>query len=155
MAEIKSLLLVEDNSRDVELTLAAFEESHLANIVDVARDGVEALDYLYRWGRFADRPAGDPAVVLLDIKMPRLNGLEVLRRIKSDPQFKELPVVIFTSSREESDMDECHVMGVNSYVVKPVEFSQFVAAVKQVGAFWAILNERQSQQPPPPTPNGI
>ena len=155
MTEIRRLLLVEDNSRDVELTLVAFEENHLANIVDVARDGVEALDYLYRRGKFADRPAGDPAVVLLDIKMPRLNGLEVLRQIKSDPQFKGLPVVMFTSSREEPDLRECYALGANAYIVKPLEFSQFVAAAKHVGTFWVILNERPSQQPPPATPNGI
>ena len=141
MTTIKRILLAEDNARDIELTLAALEEFHLANTVDVARDGVEALDYLYSRGEFAARPPGLPVVLLLDIKMPRLNGLEVLRRIKADPQFKKLPVVMFTSSREEPDLAECYELGVNAYVVKPVDFPQFAAAVKQVGAFWAILNE--------------
>ncbi|MCX6925701.1 MAG: response regulator [Verrucomicrobia bacterium] len=146
---LKRMLLVEDNDRDLELTLAALEEFHLANAVDVARDGVEALDYLYVRGQFADRPPGQPIVVLLDIKMPRLNGREVLRRIKADPQFKHLPVVMFTSSREEPDLAECYLLGVNAYVVKPVDFLQFAAAVKQVGAFWGLLNELPS---PPELP---
>jgi len=155
MTEIRRLLLVEDNSRDVELTLAALENNHVINAIDVARDGVEALDYLYRRGKFAGRPPGEPAVVLLDIKMPRLNGTEVLRQIKSDLQFKGLPVVMFTSSREEPDLKECYALGVNAYIVKPLEFAAFVAAVKEVGAFWVILNERPSQQPPPAAPNRI
>jgi len=145
---LKHILLVEDNSRDVELTLAALQEFQMVNVVDVARDGVEALDYLYRRGKFADRLPGHPVVVMLDIKMPRLNGLEVLRRINTDPQFKNLAVVMFTSSQETSDVAECHRLGVNAYVVKPVDFSQFAVAVKQVGAFWAILNEL----PPPESP---
>ena len=145
---LKRILLVEDNSRDVELTLAALREYNVINAVDVARDGVEALDYLYRRGQFAARPSDQPVVVMLDIKMPRLNGLEVLRRIKADPQLKNLPVVMFTSSREEPDLAECYLVGVNAYVVKPVDFLQFTAAVKQVGTFWALLNEL----PPPPEP---
>ena len=144
----KRLLLVEDNARDLELTLAALEEFHLANAVAVARDGAEALDYLYHRGRFAARPPGQPGVVLLDIKLPRLNGPEVLRHIKADPHFKNLPVVVFTSSREEPDLVKCYELGANAYVVKPVDFPQFTAAVKQVGAFWALLNEL----PPPPEP---
>ncbi len=148
MITLKHILLVEDSSRDVELTLAALREFQMVNAVDVARDGVEALDYLYRRGKFADRPPGHPVVVILDIKMPRLNGLEVLRCIKADPQFKNLAVVMFTSSRENADVAECHHLGVNAYVVKPMDFVQFTAAVKQVGAFWAILNEL----PPPESP---
>ena len=149
MSTIKRILLAEDNTRDAELTLAALQDYNLANAVDVVRDGVEALDYLYRRGQFAARPPGHPVVVLLDIKMPRLNGLEVLRQIKADPQFKALPVVMFTSSREEPDLTGCYALGVNAYVVKPVDFPPFAAAVKQVGAFWAILNELP---PPPKTP---
>ena len=145
---LKRILLVEDNARDLELTLAALQDYNLANAVDVVRDGVEALDYLYRRGQFAARPPGHPVVVLLDIKMPRLNGPEVLRHIKADPHFKTLPVVMFTSSREEPDLLKCYELGANAYVVKPVDFPQFTAAVKQVGAFWALLNEL----PPPPEP---
>ena len=148
MITLRRILLVEDNSRDVELTLKALQEFHMVNAVDVARDGVEALDYLYRRGKFADRPLGQPVVVMLDIKMPRLNGLEVLRRIKADPELKNLAVVMFTSSQEPSDVAECHRLGVNAYVVKPVDFSQFAAAVKQIAGFWAILNEL----PPPESP---
>ena len=151
MSTIKRILLAEDNTRDAELTLAALEQFHLANVVDVARDGVEALDYLYCRGKFAARPPGLPAVVLLDIKMPRLNGLEVLRHIKADPQFKHLPVVMFTSSREAPDLAACYELGVNAYVVKPVDFPQFAAAAKQVGAFWALLNELPSPPEPPQT----
>jgi len=145
---LKRILLVEDNARDLELTLAALEEFHLANAIDVVRDGVEVLDYLHCRGQFATRPPGQPVVVLLDIKTPRLNGLEVLRHIKADPHFKTLPVVMFTSSREETDLLKCYELGANAYVVKPVDFPQFTAAVKQVGAFWALLNEL----PPPPEP---
>ena len=126
---------------DVELTLTALEENHLANEVAVVCDGVEALDYLYARGKFAGRNDGDPAVVLLDIKMPRMGGLEVLRRVKADPRLKNLPIVILTSSREEPDLREAYDLGVNSYVVKPVDFRQFTESVRQVGAFWAVLNE--------------
>ena len=146
MAELKRILLAEDSAKDVELTLAALEEKHLANKVDVVRDGEEALDYLYRRGRFQSRPGGNPAVVLLDIKMPKVDGLEVLRQIKSDEKLKTVPVVVLTSSREEQDMVESYRLGVNAYVVKPVDFNQFVNAVKEVGAFWAVINE-----PPPET----
>jgi CheY-like chemotaxis protein len=145
MITIKRILLADDNARDLELTLAALESCNLGTEVDVARDGVEALDYLYARGKFAARPAGLPVLVLLDIKMPRLDGLEVLRQIKADPQFKNLPVVMFTSSREEPDLAKCYDLGVNAYVVKPVEFSEFAVAVKQVGAFWVILNERPTR----------
>jgi len=146
MAELKRILLAEDSAKDVELTLAALEEKHLANKVDVVRDGEEALDYLYRRGRFQSRPGGNPAVVLLDIKMPKVDGLEVLRQIKSDEKLKTVPVVVLTSSREEQDMVQSYKLGVNAYVVKPVDFSQFVDAIKEVGAFWAVINE-----PPPET----
>ena len=145
MKALRRILLVEDSPKDLDLTLAALEEHALANAVDVARDGVEALDYLYRRGKFAGRDSEYPAVILLDIKMPRLNGLEVLRQMKSDTLLKLLPVVMLTSSREEPDLEACYKLGVNAYVVKPVDFQQFIDAVRQVGAFWAILNE-----PPPP-----
>ena len=146
MEDLKRILLAEDSVKDVELTLTALEEKHLANTVDVVRDGEEALDYLYRRGSFQSRPGGNPAVVLLDIKMPKVNGLEVLRQIKSDEKLKTVPVVVLTSSREEQDMVESYRLGVNAYVVKPVDFNQFVNAVKEVGAFWAVINE-----PPPET----
>lgn len=138
---LRRILLVEDQARDLELTLAALGEHNLANEVAVARDGVEALDYLYRRGRFSNRADGHPAVILLDIKMPRLNGLEVLQKIKADAELKKIPVVMLTSSREEPDLVQSYELGVNAYVVKPVDFQQFATAVKQVGAFWAILNE--------------
>jgi CheY-like chemotaxis protein len=144
----KRILLVEDQARDTELTLAALEEHHIANEVVVVRDGVEALDYLYRRGKFAGRTPELPVVVLLDIKMPRLNGLEVLRTIKADPLLKRLPVVMLTSSREEPDLVQAYELGVNAYVVKPVDFRQFSDAVRQVGIFWTLLNE----QPPIPEP---
>ena len=122
------------------------EEKHLANRVDVVRDGEEALNYLYRRGRFQGREGNNPIVVLLDIKMPKVDGLEVLRQIKSDEKLKTVPVVVLTSSREEQDMVQSYKLGVNAYVVKPVDFSQFVDAIKEVGAFWAVINE-----PPPET----
>ena len=142
MAELKSILLAEDNPRDVELTLTALSEHNLANEVVVARDGEEALDYLLRRGRFALRTEGNPAVVLLDLKMPRVDGLEVLRRIKSDEKLRAIPVVMLTSSREERDLVETYRLGINAYVVKPVDFERFVEAVREIGVFWAILNER-------------
>src|SRR5574341_2240327 len=144
MPNLKRILLVEDNPKDVELTMAALEEHNLANEVVVAHDGEEALDYLYRRGDFKLRGPENPAVVLLDIKMPKIDGLEVLRKIKSDPALKMLPVVMLTSSREERDLVDSYKLGVNAYVVKPVAFDQFVAAVSELGLFWAVLNE-----PPP------
>src|SRR3990167_2788364 len=146
MKDLKRVLFLQDSPKDIELTLTALEEKNLANKVDVVRDGEEALDYLYRRGAFAKRPEGNPAVVLLDIKMPKVDGLEVLRQIKSDGDLKTIPVVVVTSSREERDLTESYKLGVNGYVVKPVDFSQFVDAVKEVGAFWAVINE-----PPPET----
>ena len=145
MKTLKRIMLVEDNLNDIDLTLAALEEHHLVNEIVVARDGAEALDYLYKRGKFADRGDDLPAVVLLDIKMPKVTGLEVLRQMKSDPLFKNLPVVMLTSSREEPDLAASYALGANAYVVKPVDFQQFVDAVKQVGVFWAVVNE------PPPT----
>lgn len=142
--ELKRILLAEDSTKDVELTLAALDEHHLANEVVVVNDGAEALDYLYCRGKFKMRTGNHPAVVLLDIKMPKVDGLEVLRTIKKDDTLKTIPVVILTSSREEKDLIESYKLGVNAYVVKPVDFQQFVEAVKELGAFWAIINE-----PPP------
>ena len=141
MAELKRILLAEDNPNDVELTLTALEENHLANEVIVVSDGAEALDYLYRRGKFALRDDTNPAVVLLDLKMPKVDGLEVLRTVKADDRMKNIPVVILTSSREENDLVESYKMGANAYVVKPVDFQQFVEAVKKLGAFWAVVNE--------------
>jgi CheY-like chemotaxis protein len=139
--EAKKILLAEDDPNDVELTLTALEEYNLANKVVVARDGAEALDYLYRRGRFADRPAGHPVVVLLDLKMPKVDGLEVLRRVKGDPALKTIPVVVLTSSRQDQDLVESYNLGVNAYVVKPVAFDKFVEVVRQIGLFWVLMNE--------------
>jgi CheY-like chemotaxis protein len=141
---LKRILLVEDDPKDVELTLAALAEHKLANEVAVTRDGVEALDYLYRRGSFARRPAGNPVVILLDLKMPRMDGVGVLRQIKADQRLQLIPVVILTSSRESQDLEVCYEIGVNAYVVKPVRFLDFVDSVKQTGVFWALVN-----QPPP------
>ena len=136
------ILLAEDNSNDLELTLAALRSHRVANEVDVVRDGAEALDYLYCRGSFANRPPMPLALVLLDLKMPKVDGLEVLRQIKSDPTLRLTPVVMLTTSREEVDLLRSYELGVNAYVVKPVDFSEFMNAVKQLGAFWAVLNER-------------
>ena len=142
--ETKRILMAEDNRNDVELTLTALAEHNLANEVVVAHDGVEALDYLYRRGRFEGRPNGNPLVIFLDLKMPRMDGLEVLRHIKGDPDLKAIPVVVLTSSAEEQDVVESYNLGVNAYVVKPVVFDSFIEAVKQLGLFWVLINE-----PPP------
>ena len=141
---LKPILLVEDNPKDVELTLAALEKSQLANEVVVARDGAEALDYLFSRGAFASRPPGFPAVVLLDIKLPKVDGLEVLAELKQHPDTRHVPVVMLTSSREEPDLQRSYELGVNAYVVKPVGFREFFEAIQDLGVFWAILNE-----PPP------
>lgn len=138
---IKRILLAEDDPRDVELTLEALNEHNIANLIDVVNDGAEALDYLYHRGNYAGRKNGNPAVVLLDLKMPRLNGIDVLKVIKADPALKTIPIVVLTSSREETDLKTCYELGVNAYVVKPVEFGDFIDAVKTLGSFWAILNE--------------
>ncbi|HXD30892.1 MAG TPA: response regulator [Pyrinomonadaceae bacterium] len=144
MSQFNRLLLAEDDPKDVELTLMALGEYKLANEVDVVRDGHEALDYLFRRGVFKLRGSSNPAVVLLDLKMPRVDGLEVLRSIRGDSNLKMIPVVMLTSSREERDIVESYKLGVNAYVVKPVDFHQFVDAVKRIGVFWAMVNE-----PPP------
>jgi CheY-like chemotaxis protein len=144
MTDLKPILLVEDNPKDVELTLVALEKSQLANQVVVARDGVEALDYLYYRGQYASRPKGNPAVVLLDLKLPRIDGLQVLEQIKNDEEMRKLPVVVLTSSREEQDLLRSYKLGVNAYVVKPVGFRDFIDAIQELGMFWAVLNE-----PPP------
>jgi len=141
MIELKRILLVEDNPNDVELTLEALAEHNLANSVVVARDGEEALDYLYYRGSFAGRPAGNPVVILLDLKLPKVSGHEVLRAIRADNKLKMIPVVILTSSREEQDLIEGYRNGVNAYVVKPVDFSDFLEAMKSLGVFWAVINE--------------
>jgi len=142
---IKHILLAEDDPHDVELTLAALDEHNLANGVAVVNDGAEALDYLYCRGNFKTRVSGPPVVVLLDLKMPKVSGLEVLKIIKADANLKTTPVVVLTSSREEPDLIESYKYGVNAYVVKPVDFSEFIKAVKRLGIFWAAINE-----PPPP-----
>lgn len=141
---LKPILLVEDNPKDLELTLIALERTNLANEVVVTRDGAEALDYLFARGAFADRHTGNPAVVLLDLKLPKVDGLEVLRDIRADSSLKSTPVVMLTSSKEESDLLRSYELGVNAFVVKPVEFKQFVEAIADLGVFWAVLNE-----PPP------
>jgi DNA-binding response OmpR family regulator len=144
MERLRRILLVEDDPYDVELTLTGLSDSHLANEVVVARDGEEALNFLHRRGKFAGRTDGNPVVVLLDLKLPKVGGLEVLRQLKTDETLKMVPVVILTSSHEDRDMVEGYKLGTNAYVVKPVDFHQFVDAIKHIGAFWALINE-----PPP------
>ncbi len=146
--ELRRILLAEDDPNDVELTLIALRDRHLANGVDVVNNGEQALNYLFRRGEYASRTSGHPAVVLLDIKMPKVDGLEVLRQVRDDPELKTVPVVILTSSREEWDLLRSYELGVNAYVVKPVDFDQFVHAVSELGMFWAVINE------PPPPSNG-
>lgn len=147
MGERKRILLVEDNANDLELAMAAFQENGVGNEVVTVRDGTEALDYLHRRGAHAERATGLPCVIVLDIKMPKLGGLEVLRAIRADEQLKTLPVVMFTSSREQGDLVRSYQLGVNAYVVKPVDFGRFSTAVRQLGLFWGEVNE-----PPPPAP---
>ena len=144
MSTLGRILLVEDDPKDVELTLTALEEYNLANEVVVAKDGQEALDYLHGEGTFAGRSSENPAVLLLDLKLPKIDGLEVLRRVKSDDKFKLIPIVVLTSSHEEKDMVASYRHGVNAYVVKPVDFHEFVNAIRELGVFWAVINE-----PPP------
>jgi CheY-like chemotaxis protein len=144
MAQLGRILLVEDDPKDVDLTLTALEEYKLANEVVVTGDGEEALDYLYCRGNFETRNNDNPAVLLLDLKLPKVDGLEVLQQIKSDEKLRMIPVVVLTSSREERDMVASYKLGVNAYVVKPVDFHEFVNAIKELGIFWAIINE-----PPP------
>lgn len=144
MNKLGRILMVEDDPKDVELTLTALDGYNLANEVVVTRDGDEALDYLYCRGNFKTRTNGNPAVVLLDLKLPKVDGLEVLQQIKSDEKLRTMPVVVLTSSREERDIVQSYKLGVNAYVVKPVSFHEFVNAIKELGIFWAIINE-----PPP------
>jgi len=144
MTMLARILLVEDDPNDVELTLTALSDHNLANEVVVTRDGQQALDYLYRRGEFATRSTDNPAVILLDLKLPKVDGLEVLTQIKSDERLKMIPVVVLTSSHEEKDVMRSYSLGVNAYVVKPVDFHEFVNAVKELGVFWAVINE-----PPP------
>ncbi len=141
---LKPILLVEDNPHDLELTLVALERSQLANEVIVVRDGAEALDYLFRRNEFAERLDGNPAVLLLDLKLPKVDGLQVLEAVRHSEELRSIPVVMLTSSREEPDLSRAYQLGVNAYVVKPVEFKEFVSAISDLGIFWAVLNE-----PPP------
>ena len=144
MTTLGRILIVEDDPNDVELTLTALADYNLANEVVVTRDGQQALDFLYCRGEFSTRAPGNPAVMLLDLKLPRIGGLEVLQQVKSDENLKTIPVVVLTSSNEEKDMMRSYKLGVNAYVVKPVDFHEFVNAVKELGVFWAVINE-----PPP------
>jgi CheY-like chemotaxis protein len=144
MTTLARIMIVEDDPNDVELTLTALADYNLANEVVVTRDGQQALDYLYCRGRYSNRSQENPAVILLDLKLPKVDGLEVLRQIKSDERLKMMPVVVLTSSHEEKDMMRSYSLGVNAYVVKPVDFHEFVNAVKELGVFWAVINE-----PPP------
>lgn len=141
---LKPILLVEDNPKDLELTLLALERSNLANDVVTVRDGAEALDYLFRRNVFAKRSQGNPAVVLLDLKLPKIDGIQVLEEIKAEPTLQSLPVVMLTTSREETDLARSYKLGVNAYVVKPVAFKDFIEAIRELGIFWAVVNE-----PPP------
>jgi DNA-binding response OmpR family regulator len=138
--EVRPILLVEDDRKDVELILAAFSESNISNEVIVVRDGAEALDYLYREGAYAARAEGHPLVILLDLKLPKLNGIQVLQNLKADPVLKSVPVVMLTSSREESDVIRSYNLGTNAYVVKPVDFHEFSDAIKEIGLFWTVVN---------------
>ncbi len=142
-AKVKTILIVDDNPKDVELAISALAEKNLANEVIVAEDGVEALDYLYKRGKFSNEK-GNPAVIMLDIKMPLMNGIEVLKHIRSNPKFRLIPVIMVTSSREERDLIDSYNLGANSYVVKPVDIVQFIDAIKFLGQYWAVINE-----PPP------
>jgi CheY-like chemotaxis protein len=144
VADLRPILLVEDNPKDLELTLAALAKCQLANEIAIARDGAEALDFLYQRGAHASRPPGDPAVVLLDLKLPKVDGLEVLEKVKNDPAQRHIPIVMLTSSREEQDLVRSYQMGVNAFVVKPVDFREFFEAIQDLGVFWGIINE-----PPP------
>lgn len=142
--DVRTILLAEDNQNDVELTLAAFAQNHLLNEVVIVRDGAQVLDYLYARGAYEGRLSGNPGLILLDLKMPKVDGLEVLRIVKNEPSLRSIPIVILTSSRQERDLVHSYNLGVNAYVVKPVDFQEFVQAVKAIGGFWAVVNE-----PPP------
>jgi two-component system response regulator len=146
MRKSVEILLVEDNPDDVELTLLAFNDAHLANHIHVVRDGVEALEFIFGTGKYEGRNVFDrPKLILLDLKLPKVNGLEVLQRIKSDPRTQTIPVVMLTSSREDPDMQESYTLGVNSYIVKPVDFVQFSEAVRELGFYWLLLNQSPSR----------
>ncbi len=144
MEIFKRILLVEDDEKDIELVLNTLEDYNLANETVVVRDGIEALDYLYSRAAFAGRPAGNPVVILLDLKMPRMDGFQVVRQLKADEKMKQIPIVILSSSAEDRDLKNCYTLGVNGYVVKPVRFEEFVNAIREIGVFWAMINE-----PPP------
>ncbi|WP_438480064.1 response regulator [Oleiharenicola lentus] len=141
---LKPILLVEDNPDDLDLALRALAKTNLANEVVVVRDGEQAVNYLFRKGDYANRTQGNPAVVLLDLKLPKIDGIEVLERIKAEPTLRTVPVVMLTSSKMESDLTRAYALGVNAYVVKPIHFAEFIEAVRELGVFWAVLNE-----PPP------
>lgn len=141
MTAIKHILLAEDDPRDIELMVNELNKHHFVNRIDVVRNGEEALDYLHRRGKFAGLPERRPVVILLDIKMPKIDGIEVLRHMKSDARLKTIPVVILTSSKENTDLQTCYQLGVNAYIVKPLDFAQFAAAVREIGVFWALMNE--------------
>lgn len=141
MSKLRTILLAEDNPLDVELTIEALKDYNMANRVVVVKDGVEALEYLRCEGQYSERTQTNPAVLLLDIKMPRMDGIEVLVELRKDDRFRKLPIVMLTSSREEPDLKKCYELGVNAYVVKPVDFKDFIEAVKNIGVFWAVLNE--------------
>ena len=150
MDSLKRILLVEDSPRDTELVLEALAMNHLVNEVVSVGDGAEALDYLYRRGQFAGRTNGQPAVIMLDLKLPKVDGTEVLRQVKADPNLKIIPVIVMTSSREERDLLNSYQLGVNAFVVKPVIFKDFIEAVARLGGFWAILNEAPPGSVPRP-----
>ena len=151
--ELKRILLVEDSLNDIELILTSLAENNLGNEVVVVRDGEEALDYLYRRGVFRLRREGNPVVVMLDLKLPKVDGFEVLGRLKSEPNLRAIPVVVLTSSREERDLSRCYELGTNAYVVKPIDFHEFVDAIKNLGLFWAIINEPPPGSMPSPRNN--
>jgi CheY-like chemotaxis protein len=148
MVKHKKILLVEDNANDIELALTALQECHLSNDVQSVRDGAEALDYLYQRNAYEEREAGLPRVILLDLKMPRVDGIQVLRTLKGDPAMRHVPIVMLTSSREEQDLAVSYDLGANAFVVKPVDFHEFVQAIRNLGTFWAVINE------PPPVSRG-
>jgi CheY-like chemotaxis protein len=141
MDKLGYILLADDNENDLELETRALSQYHLANEIVIVRDGAEALDFLFRRGEYSRRSSSNPLVILMDINMPRVNGLEVLEQIKSDPVLSSIPVVMLTSSRQSPDVERCYKLGANAYVVKPVDFAQFADAVKTIGKFWAVLNE--------------
>ncbi|GET41029.1 response regulator [Microseira wollei] len=151
--ELKRILLVEDSLNDIELILTSLAENNLGNEVVVVRDGEEALDYIYRRGVFRLRREGNPVVVMLDLKLPKVDGFEVLGRLKSDPNLRVIPVVVLTSSREERDLARCYELGTNAYVVKPIDFHEFVDVIKNLGLFWAIINEPPPGSMPSPRNN--